>query len=201
MIDGEIGHLQSAVVSINHQSWYDKPVLLEIITGDGPIIKFLIKRELALVPVIGWICLALNFPRLYRGTGDDRSRQSNFVAIEAASINLGYEPGVLLIFPEGTRFTESKKSKQESPYRHLLIPKTGGMKIVQKSLDPSTPVIDITICYEQGISNFWRCMYGDVRKIYIKIEHFTLGDIEEIPTWLDSRWRVKDERIQAILNR
>ena len=52
----------SPIIISNHQTWTDIPVLHGAMTaGGGPILKFLIKRELLWVPIIGWICYSLNF--------------------------------------------------------------------------------------------------------------------------------------------
>ena len=65
-VEGELPDHPAPVIVCNHQSWFDIPVLQHVITDQGPIIKFMIKQQLIWVPVLGWICLALNFPRLRR---------------------------------------------------------------------------------------------------------------------------------------
>ncbi len=194
VVTGEIGRHPSPIIICNHQSWFDIPVLQEIITGRGPIIKFLVKKELIWVPIIGWICLAMNFPRLNRGSGRD-ARRSDYSTIQSISMSLDDEPGALLIFPEGTRFTEQKKIRQESPYQHLLKPKTGGMRIIKDAASSNTPVIDITISYDRGVNNFWQCLHGEIKKIYITIDHFTMGEIDDPKHWLEERWSMKERII------
>lgn len=192
VINGNANNHKSPVVICNHQSWFDIPLVQEVITGNGPIIKFLIKRELVWVPIIGWICLALNFPRLQRGKNTNTGR-SDFSLIQKASKNHGSESGALLIFPEGTRFTEQKKITQNAPYQHLLKPKSGGLKMIQKHAAPDTPLIDITIDYHQENVSIWNCLHGDPKRITITLDHYRLNDIEDIGEWLNERWRKKDE--------
>ncbi len=198
-IEGEIGNDRSPIVICNHQSWFDIPILQEIITSRGPIVRFLVKRELIWVPVIGWICLAMNFPRLNRGSGRD-ARQTDYSTIQSASLTMEEEPGALLIFPEGTRFTEAKRDRQQSPWEHLLRPRVGGMKIIKANAPPETPIIDITICYDRGVNNFWQCLHGEIDRIHITIEHFRLSDIDDIADWLQERWNRKEERLSKTID-
>jgi 1-acyl-sn-glycerol-3-phosphate acyltransferase len=192
VIKGEVNTHKNPVVICNHQSWFDIPLVQEVITGNGPIIKFLIKRELVWVPIVGWICLALNFPRLHRGQNTSTG-ESDFSLIQKASKNHGNESGALLVFPEGTRFTEPKKITQHAPYQHLLKPKSGGLKMIQKHAAPDTPLIDITINYHQKNVRIWNCLHGDPKKITITLEHYQLTDIDDIEGWLNERWVKKDE--------
>ena len=100
-VEGQLPDSPALIVVCNHQSWFDIPILHHVITGQGPIVKFLIKRQLVWVPVVGWMCYAFNFPRLTRGTGS-RTTKQDFAAIESASASMADDPGALLIFAEGT---------------------------------------------------------------------------------------------------
>ena len=115
-LEGELPDHPAPIVVCNHQSWFDIPVVQHTVTDHGPILKFLIKRQLVWVPIVGWICYALNFPRLNRGEGEN-ARQKDYAAIKAASGTLASERGALLIFAEGTRFTEKKHKDQAVGYR------------------------------------------------------------------------------------
>jgi len=63
------------LVLSNHRSWFDILILQALIVSNGRLLKFLIKRELIYVPVVGWIYLALNFPRLHRGKKKDGKQE------------------------------------------------------------------------------------------------------------------------------
>ncbi len=191
-IIGEIpDHIAPIVVS-NHQSWMDIPVLHHVVTGKGgPILKFLMKRELVWVPIVGWICYALGFPRLRRGKGDD-ARDKDYQAISAASDGLTKERGALLIFAEGTRFNEVKRLDQNSRYKNLLNPRPGGLKIALAAAPVGTPVVDITIFYHGGDNNFWRCLYGKTRHITVNIDTYLSQEIDNPANWLRQRWGEKD---------
>jgi 1-acyl-sn-glycerol-3-phosphate acyltransferase len=190
VVHGELPDHPAPIIVSNHQSWMDIPVLHYAITANGPILKFLYKRELLWVPIIGWICYSLNFPRLNRGKGHD-ARKKDLAAIQSFSQSLSQERGALMIYAEGTRFTQQKHENQNSPYQYLLIPRPGGLKIALESVFPETPVIDVTIVYD-GDSNFWRCLGGDTKRIQIFIRHYRAQDITDVRAWLDQRWCEKD---------
>ena len=190
-IEGHLPDHPAPIIISNHQSWMDIPVLHGAITAQGPILKFLIKRELLWVPIIGWICYALNFPRLNRGKGKG-ARGKDFAAIQAFSKTLNTERGALMIYAEGTRFTRQKHHNQKSPYRHLLLPRPGGLKIALESVPPETPVIDISIVY-RGDTNFWHCLGGSTRSIKVVIRTYQSTDIHDVRSWLTARWEEKDQ--------
>ncbi len=189
---GDLPDHPAPIIVVNHQTWFDIPILHYVVSWQGPILKFLIKRQLVWVPIVGWICYALNFPRLNRG-GSAEARQKDYAAIESASSTLTREPGALLIFAEGTRFTAEKHDNQESPYKHLLKPRPGGLKIALSNAPADTPVVDITIDYGGGETNFWHCLHGANRNIRIVIRQHLAGDITDARLWLEDRWREKDE--------
>jgi 1-acyl-sn-glycerol-3-phosphate acyltransferase len=191
VIIGQANTQQTPVVICNHQSWFDIPLVQQVITGDGPIIKFLVKREIVWVPIIGWICMVLKFPRLRRDK-NKRSGESDFSIIKKASKRHGNESGALLIFPEGTRFSEAKKAQQKVPYKHLLRPRTGGLKMIQQHASPGTNLVDITIDYHQENVHSWHCLRAEPSKITITLEHYDLAEIEDVETWLNHRWQEKD---------
>lgn len=188
---GRLSRSQSPAIICNHQSWFDIFLLQTLISGRGPMLKFVIKAELLWIPVLGWICLALNFPRLTRRV-DAESRSKDRSRVQSASLTLGKEPGGLLIFPEGTRFNETKRVTRSSPHRHLLRPKSGGLSVIQQSMPAGTSILDISIRYNSGDANCWRCMSGLVNKIQVKVESFQLEDVDDASAWLNHRWSVKD---------
>lgn len=192
VIEGEPNTDQTPVVLCNHQSWFDIPLVQEIITGKGPRVKFLVKQELIWVPIIGWICLALNFPRLQRNKHSD-SRSSDFSMIQKASKKHGEESGALLVFPEGTRFSHAKRAMQNSPYQRLLKPKAGGLKIIKRHAQAGKRLVDITIDYRMDNVNIWNCLHGNPKKIFITLRHYSMDSIDSVEDWLNNCWAEKDQ--------
>lgn len=175
----------------NHRSWFDIFILQTLVSSHGPILKFLIKAELIWVPVLGWVCMVLNFPRLRR-KGNVTSRQRDLAVAQSASLQINTTPGALLIFPEGTRFSEMKREYSQSPYRSLLKPKPGGFRTIHNALPESTMIIDFAIRYRTGDGNCWRCMSGLLDEVHIKVSSTMSSDIDDSLEWLDKQWLQKD---------
>jgi 1-acyl-sn-glycerol-3-phosphate acyltransferase len=187
-----ISPTDSPLIICNHQSWFDIFILQAIISRRGPILKFLIKRELLWVPVLGWVCLVLDFPRLNR-KGDTSSRFHDLKVAQQASIKLGDEPGALLLFPEGTRYSPVKHQIKPTAYTHLLNPKLGGFDVMLQSIGKRTMLIDVSIRYETGDANCWRGMSGAVNSIHIKVTSTSTTQISDGAKWLKECWSEKDK--------
>ena len=198
-ISGDLprNRLTRMLVISNHRSWFDILALQTVIVPHGPIIKFLIKKELIYVPVVGWICMALNFPRLTRGK-QPGGREKDFDSVTNAVMELDSAPFALLNFIEGTRFTEAKRAKSESRYRYLLNPKTGGLRIMLDNL-PDSDIVDVTLIYPKDF-NFWECLSGRLQQLDVHISCSKTRDIDDIKQWINQRWDEKDVRYQQARN-
>ncbi len=192
IIEGELPQHPAPIVVCNHQSWFDIPLVQHVVTDHGPIVKFMVKQRLIWVPVIGWICLVLNFPRLRRGQGKSAGTK-DLVAIQNMLASADANSGALLVFPEGTRFTPDKHAAQRSPYKSLLRPRPGGLRIIRDLVPPNTPLVDVTIRYDGGDSHFWRCMHRATKTIHVRLKIFNASEEEDVKTWLHDSWQSKDK--------
>ena len=192
IIEGELPEDPAPIVVCNHQSWFDIPLVQHVVTDQGPIVKFMIKQQLIWVPVIGWICLALNFPRLSRGQGK-RSGTKDLVAIQNMLASSVTHPGGILMFPEGTRFTPEKQAAQKSPFKSLLLPRAGGLRIIRDQVPANTSLVDLTIRYDGGDSHFWHCMHRATKTIHIRLDTFNISEVEDMKGWLQASWHRKDK--------
>ncbi|MFT5208954.1 MAG: 1-acyl-sn-glycerol-3-phosphate acyltransferase [Flavobacterium sp.] len=183
----------SLLVISNHRSWFDIFILHFIITTNGPVVKFLVKKALVYIPIIGWICLALKFPRLNRSS-DKAQRKIDYNSVASATSEIKQGALALLNFVEGTRFTQSKKADQKSPFDHLLKPRSGGLKIMMENL-PNTQILDITLAYPDDQINFWDCLSGKVTSIDVHIDTYIPPETEKINEWLSGLWQHKDKQI------
>ena len=197
-VTGEIPSHPSPIVIVYHQSWFDIPIVQEIISARGPRLTFLVKRSLVWVPVIGWICMLLGFPRLRRtGLLEDRALDLNAVS-QAAKQGVAARHA-LLIFAEGTRFTPKKRSDQDSPFDHLLRPRVGGFAAACQNFPEGTPIIDLSIYYD-GSSHFWRCLGGATKVIRVNVSTHSLDQMMSADAFLNERWRAKDAWLQSQLD-
>jgi 1-acyl-sn-glycerol-3-phosphate acyltransferase len=202
------------LVTCNHQSWVDIPVVQKVLNRRVPMLKFFLKQELIWVPVLGLAWWALDFPFMKRysseqvranpklgGTDLERTRRAcqKFRATPVSVFN----------FLEGTRFTEAKHTRQESPYRHLLRPRAGGAAFVLGALgDQVRTVLDVTLVYPQGRPRAWDLVAGHLHTIVVDVrsipipEEFLARDYAGDPVfraafqaWIGELWREKDARI------
>ena len=197
-VKGEVPSHPSPIVIVNHQSWFDIPIVQEIISARGPRLSFLVKRSLVWVPVIGWICLLLGFPRLRR-TGSPQDRALDLNAVSQAAEQGVAARHALLIFAEGTRFTPKKRSDQNSPFDHLLRPRVGGFAAACQIFPEGTPIIDLSIYYDGG-SHFWRCLGGATSVIRVDVSTHSLDQTMSAEAFLNERWRTKDRWLESQLD-
>jgi 1-acyl-sn-glycerol-3-phosphate acyltransferase len=123
----------------------------------------------------------------------------------------------MMNFPEGTRFSVSKRDKGRSPFRNLLLPRIGGMGQVLYALgDQLEALIDVTIVYPQDDRDarpptFWDLLTGHVPRIVARAEQreiprSLLGrDFRSDPqfrrdleAWMMRMWEEKDVLIDQL---
>ena len=199
------------LVSSNHQSWVDILVLQRIFHGRIPFLKFFLKQELIWVPVIGLAWWALDFPFMKRGKGSG-ARQNDLKTTREACEKFKLIPTTVINFVEGTRFTPAKHAAQQSPYRHLLKPKIGGLGIALAAMgEQFEALLDVTIVYPHGAPTFWHLLCGQIDAVTVRVQRRAipaevlggdpLGDKDyrqRIGTWVDGQWRDKDALIDQL---
>lgn len=207
------------LVLSNHQSWVDIPVLQRIFNKRLPFLKFFLKKELIWVPVLGLAWWALDFPFMQRHSKEFLEKHpelkgSDLATTREACERFRHVAVSVMNFVEGTRFTDSKHDKQESPYTHLLKPKAGGVAYVLNAMgDIVKTVIDVTIVYPGGRPNFIDILSGRLREVRVRVRQLPIpedllgGDYENDPeyrarvqAWITALWVEKDAMIARILD-
>ena len=201
----------------NHQSWVDIVALVQVFNRRVPYYKFFLKRELMWVPLLGLAFWALDYPFMRRYPKEVLERKPHLkgkdleITREACEKCRGV-PVTVVNFPEGTRFTPAKHEQQQSPYRHLLKPKAGGISFVMASIgDQIDTILDVSIVYPQGVPTFWDYLTNQVGRVIVDIREYPLdqqwvqGDYRQDPEfrarfqqWLSGLWAEKDARIEAL---
>lgn len=209
------------LVIANHCSWNDIPVLMRAFDRRAPFFKFFLKQELFWVPILGLVWWGLDYPFMKRYSAAQIARRpalrgKDLDITRRACDKYRNQPVTILNFLEGTRFTPAKHAKQKAPYRHLLRPRVGGFAFALSALGPQLHcLLDVTIVYPEGDpGGLWDLNCGrvgrvlvDVRTIEIPERFFTgdyAGDVgfrAELKAWVESLWRAKDKRIDALLTR
>ena len=206
------------LVNSNHQSWVDIFVLQHLLNRKIPLLKFFIKQELIWVPVMGLAWWALDFPFMRRHSEEylrkhPEMRGKDQETTRKACEKFALIPTSVMNFLEGTRFTPAKHAKQQSPYRHLLKPKAGGIALALDALGAKfDSILDVTIVYPQGIPTFMDFMAGRVERVIVRVRkvpvpvNLLCGNYAEDPEfrkafgeWVQLLWREKDAQIEALL--
>ncbi|MCO7227072.1 acyltransferase [Pleionea sp. CnH1-48] len=200
------------LVLANHQSWVDILILQMVLNKKIPFLKFFLKKELIFVPVLGLAWWALDFPFMKRYSKsylkkNPHKKGKDLETTKKACEKFQHIPISVMNFVEGTRFTQEKADRQNSPYKKLLKPKSGGVGTVLSILgEQMRTVVDVTIVYPGGIPTFWDLMCGriDNIKVFIKTHDIApelIGDMNNSETrlnvqaWLNEIWQEKDQLV------
>jgi len=206
------------LVCSNHQSWNDIFSLMRAFDRRAPFFKFFIKQELIWVPVLGLAWWGLDYPFMKRYSAAKLEKHPELRGKDLETTRKACEhyrnvPVTILNFLEGTRFTQAKHDRQQSPYRHLLRPKAGGMALSLSALgEKINSLLDVTIVYPEGAKGFWDFLAGRVQQVVVEVRSLTIphelyaGSYEDDPAfrkrfqdWIAQLWAEKDRRIDELL--
>ncbi|MCJ7771763.1 MAG: acyltransferase [Desulfobacterales bacterium] len=211
---------KSYLVVSNHRSWADIFVLQHIFKHRIPFLKFFLKKELIWVPILGVAWWALDFPFLKRYSRQFLEKHPELRGKDMETTRKHCEkfkniPVSVMNFLEGTRFTFQKHKNQNSPFRHLLFPKAGGLALVLSSMgDYLSSVIDVTIVYPENEPPvlFWDLLAGNIPCITVRVKVLPIPENvvgvnyeedkafrETIQQWVNQLWQEKDDQIEAIM--
>ena len=207
------------LVNSNHQTWADIFVLQHLFNRRIPLLKFFIKQQLKWVPIMGLAWWALDFPFMRRHSEDylkkhPEMRGKDQAATRRACEKFALIPTSVMNFLEGTRFTPAKHQRQQSPYRHLLKPKAGGIALALNAMgDKFRAILDVTIVYPDGAPNFWDFLCGRLRRVIVRVqtlpvpEHLMQSDYAAdaatraaFGLWVQQLWQDKDAQISRLLD-
>jgi 1-acyl-sn-glycerol-3-phosphate acyltransferase len=217
-IDANLSPQGQYLVCSNHQTWNDIFVLMQAFGAKAPFFKFFIKQELIWVPVLGLCWWGLDYPFMKRYTPEQVAKDPSLKGKDLETTRKACEryknqPVLILNFLEGTRFTQAKHDRQQSPYEHLLKPKAGGFAFVLSALgDKLNSLLDVTIVYPGGAVGFFDMMSGKMRKVIVEVRALTIpkelfaGNYEADPAfrakfqeWIGQLWAAKDRRLGELL--
>jgi|TARA_B110000014_G_C20031359_1_gene535583 1-acyl-sn-glycerol-3-phosphate acyltransferase len=207
------------LVVANHQSWVDIIVLQRVLHGQIPFLKFFLKKELIYVPIIGLAWWALDFPFMKRYTQsflrkNPHLRGKDLETTRKACAKFKHKPVSVMSFIEGTRLTKEKHEKQNSPFKHLLKPKAGGISFVLDAMQGHlTTIVDVTIYYPGGTPTMLDYLFGKVGKVHVEIDTTEIGEELSgdyfndrdykifVQKWLTNFWHEKDKKLANIIDK
>lgn len=205
------------IVTSNHQTWCDVLLLQKLLTGTVPFLRFFIKQQLFWLPVLGqaWWALDMPFMKRYSPAVLEKHPELRGKDIEAtrrACERFRHGPISIMNFIEGTRFTPAKHRSQQSPHRHLLRPKAGGMAAALDAFSGElSSLVDVTILYSSGRPTLFEFLSGKVACVIADVEVIEIpADLrcgnyaedadyrERFQTWVRKRWEAKDVHIDEL---
>lgn len=200
----------------NHQTWVDILVLLRVFNGRIPYVKFFLKKSLIWVPFLGVAWWALEFPFMRRHSKEEIARNPalrgrDIEETRRACEHYRHNPVTIINFVEGTRFTPEKYAAQVSPYRHLLIPRAGGLAFTLAAMDGQLhKLLDVTLYYPKGRPSYWEYASGKLRSVRVHVRQRPipanlLGDYANdaefrgyFQGWLNQLWQEKDDLLETM---
>ncbi len=206
----------------NHQSWVDTSIVQYISANRLPLTRFFTKFELIYIPVVGQAFYFLDFPMMRRHSKEAVAKNpalkgKDIEEAKRACALLKNKPFTLLNYLEGTRFTPTKKDKQQSPYKYLLKPRAGGLALAINALGADIDgILDMTIVYPDGVPTYSDLWKGNIKHLAVDVRHIEMpkelfasveaGNYEndeaikaQLFDWLDNAWQQKDKLIADIL--
>lgn len=207
------------LVLCNHQSWVDIPVLQKVFNRRVPFLRFFLKSQLIWVPLLGPAWWALDFPFMKRHSRDVLARRPELAGRDRettrrACAKFRQLPVSVMNFVEGTRFTRAKHAAQQSPYRHLLRPRAGGVAFVLDAMGEGLhAILDVTVVYAQGAGSMMDLVAGRIGEIRVHVRQRAIdpalrGDYENDPAfrerfqaWINALWAEKDADVERLLAR
>ena len=207
----------SYLVTSNHQSWVDILVLQYILNRRLPLLKFFLKQELIWVPVIGLCWWALEFPFMKRYSKaylerHPQKRGQDLTTTRRACERYKSNPVAVFNFLEGTRLTATKHAQQNSPFRHLLKPKAGGIAFVLDAMGEQLhSIVNVTIHYPHGVPGFWDLLCGRLDAVHVRFQQVQIPrafigrnyDQDEayrlaFQQWVNQLWEEKDAELAEL---
>ncbi|RUO35448.1 acyltransferase [Aliidiomarina shirensis] len=210
------------MILCNHQSWVDIVALMHLSRKNLPMPRFFLKQQLFWVPIIGVGCWVLDMPFMKRYSKEQIAKNPELKGKDIETTREKCEkfrhiPTTVINFCEGTRFTPIKHKQKGSPYKHLLTPKAGGTSFTLQAMgNQFQEVLDITLVYPDRQTDkpiVLDLLAGRLQSVYVYIDRIPVtddlrGDYFNDPEfrdhfqgWLNSRWELKDKRIEEVLNR
>ncbi len=205
------------LVNCNHQSWVDILVLQHVFNRRIPLLKFFLKQQLIWVPVMGLAWWALDFPFMRRHSEEFLRQHPEMRARDQETTRRACEkfseiPTSVMNFLEGTRFTPAKHARQQSPYRHLLKPKAGGIALALSVMGSKfNGILDVTIVYPEGPPLFGDFLRGQMHRVIVRVRRLPVplellqGDYAADPAvragfqkWVQQLWQDKDAQIAQL---
>ncbi|KAE8708407.1 putative 1-acyl-sn-glycerol-3-phosphate acyltransferase 5 [Hibiscus syriacus] len=165
-------------------------------------IKYILKSSLMKLPVFGWAFHILEFIPVERKWEVDEANMRQMLS----KFKDPRDPLWLVIFPEGTDFTDQKCLRSQKYaaenglpiLKNLLLPKSKGFNACLEDLRSTLDAVyDVTIGYKHRCPSFLDNVFGvDPSEVHMHIRRIALDDVPmsegEVTAWLMDTFQLKD---------
>ncbi len=200
----------------NHQSWADIFVLLVVANYKIPLLKFFMKKELWWIPFIFLANKTLNMPFVNRHSKkaierDPTLRTKDYKNTIKSCKRFLRSPSTIFSYAEGTRYTKEKHSNQNSPYKNLLIPKTGGLATSLSAIPVIDTLVDYSVVYKSNKRDAWSFLCGEMKEVTVLVKNYEIPHNlkgknysedkeyrDNFKNWIEEIWKSKDSDIEKL---
>ncbi len=202
----------------NHSAWTDIIILFQLYHGRMPFPRWFMKHSLIWLPMIGYVCWAVDMPFMHRLKPSEAKKRPDLKGKDLENTRRACEkfrhrPVVVVNYLEGTRFTWEKHRRSRSPYRNLLAPKLGGAGFTLNAMGELLEgIIDLTVVFSPGCEGTGMdYATGRIRKVVVRarilpvpmdIVHCDLREDDaariRFRDWVNEIWAYKDQQITEI---
>ena len=205
------------LIFCNHLSGFDIAAQSYVLRNHAPMLKFFLKKELLYVPFMGLGCWALDMPFMNRTSpaklkNNPKLRGKDLDTTRKACRKFKNLPTSIMNYAEGSRFTEEKRQRQNSPYQNLLRPKAGGIAFALSAMgEQFSNILNMTLVYPDNQDNvLLDAMCGRLKRVIVKIEALPVPQVDaekyskdseyrvEFQSWLNGLWQQKDTQITQL---
>ena len=203
------------IIICNHTSTIDFLVIMSYLQHFNiDSYNFVLKNQIIYTPGFGLIMYASPDIKLNRNWDQDKDTMGK----QLDKIKLNGSKQVILIFPEGTRLSETKLKegqdfsiKKNLPvFSNLLVPKSKGLWFIVKHLKDSNKlgrIWDVTLTIPKFIgktaysSKIFGKPLGDIYTVWREVTICTdYKDMDKFKKWLIDLWLTKDSFINNYKN-
>jgi 1-acyl-sn-glycerol-3-phosphate acyltransferase len=216
-IEGELSKKHWYLMMPNHLSWLDIILLVDFAADKIPAPKFFLKKELIWLPFVGLAAWALDMPFMQRYSREFVEKNPHLKGKDIQTTKRSCEkfrncPTTVINFVEGSRFTPQKHQMRNSPFKHLLPPKAGGIAFTLAAMgELFTGILDVTLMYPDNpkkpmldmlagrlgrviIRSRVQPVHADIIGDYFNDDLFKNG----FQQWLNTQWAHKDNQINQL---
>lgn len=206
------------LLAANHQSWNDLVAMIVAFCGRIAPYRLFIKAPLIWLPIVGQACWAMDAAFMKRYSREEMQADPNKAGRDLRVAQRTFERSAhksvaVFNFIEGTRITRKKHAERQSPYRHLLSPRAGGVAFAMQAMGKQLDAfVDVTFAYPYGAFELWQLLCGRVRHVVVSIRvldipaEFRGMDYGNPQTkaafqaWVTEIWDAKDAQLESILS-